>query len=55
MLNYLIKTEIDGIEIRVVYSKAPDKYYVIYGLEIKEFENSSDAMRQYESCVLHAW
>jgi hypothetical protein len=54
MLKYIIKTEIDGTEIRLIYSKAPDKFYVIYGLEQKEFNTITSAKGAYDNSVQHA-
>lgn len=54
MLDYLIKTEIAGIEIRLVYSQAPNAYYVIYGLEKKKYNHISHAKNEYDTCIKHA-
>lgn len=54
MIKYIAKTEIDGIEIRIIYSQAADKYFTIYGLEKYPFESMSDAFEQYKDCCQHA-
>lgn len=54
MLDYIIKTEIAGIEIRVVYSNAADTYYVTYGLQKTGFTSLERALEDYNECVTHA-
>lgn len=54
MINYIIKTEIEGVEIRLMYSKSSDKFYVLYGLEFKSFPSIETARTCYDNCVRHA-
>ena len=52
MLQYLAKTEIGGIEIRLI--KSQFSVVVIYGMERKVYENEKQAWRGYRQCVNHA-
>lgn len=54
MLKYLIKTEIDGIEIRLIESR--HALVVLYGMENTAFrlEERKAAIKCYKNCVLHA-
>lgn len=54
MLKYLIKAEIDGIEIRLIESQYA--FAVLYGMEKTAFrlEERKAAIKYYKNCVLHA-
>jgi len=54
MLKYLIKTEIDGTEIRLIQSQYG--FAVLYGMERKSFVASDRklAFKAYKECVNHA-
>ena len=54
MIKYLIKTEIDGVEIRLIYSQAPNMFYVLYGLESVPYRNVSSALDGFNECIKHA-
>lgn len=52
MLTYMAKTEIGGIEIRLI--KSQFGFVTIYGMERKEYETESQAWVGYKSSVNHA-
>lgn len=54
MLKYLIKTEIDGTEIRLIQSA--HAYAVLYGMERKTYTLADRelAFKAYKECVNHA-
>tara|TARA_R110000796_G_C14282809_1_gene402909 strand:+ start:369 stop:554 length:186 start_codon:yes stop_codon:yes gene_type:complete len=54
MLNYIIKTEIDGLEIRLIQSQFG--FVVLYGMEKKSFVASDRklAFKYCKECVNHA-
>ena len=52
MLNYLAKTEIGGIEIRLI--KSQFGFVVIYGMEKTEYSNESTGWNGYRRAVDHA-
>lgn len=52
MLTYMAKTEIGGIEIRLI--KSQFGFVVIYGMERKEYSNQSTAWSGYKRAVDHA-
>ena len=52
MLSYLAKTEIGGIEIRLI--KSQFGFVTIYGMEKSEYSSESRAWVGYKSAVDHA-
>lgn len=54
MIKYIIKTEIDGVEIRLIQSQ--HGFAVLYGMERKTFVASDRklAFKAYKECVNHA-
>jgi hypothetical protein len=54
MIKYLIKTEIDGIEIRLIQSA--HGFVVIYGMERKAYtiHDKALALKAYRESVSHA-
>jgi len=54
MFKYLIKTEIGGMEIRLIESE--HALVVLYGMEKQIFrlEERKAAIKSYKNCVLHA-
>ena len=54
MMRYLIKTDIDGMEIRLIEGKY--SFAVVYGMQNKHFPLNEKklALNEYKSCVNHA-
>ena len=52
MLKYIAKTEIGGIEIRLINSES--SFVVIYGMTKETYETEKQAWRGYRDCVDHA-
>ena len=55
MVKYIAKTEIGGIEIRLIHSE--HGYVVLYGMERKAFtpQDKALAVKNYKQCVDHAF
>ena len=52
MLKYLAKSDVGGIEVRVIQSS--HGFAVIYGMESKKYETESQAWKAYGDCLRHA-
>ena len=52
MIEYVIKSEIGGVEIRLI--KSQFAYVVIYGMEKIECTDPNHAHREYDACMEHA-
>ena len=54
MIEYLIKTQIDGMEIRLIESQ--HSFAVVYGMQNKHFPLTEIklAIAEYKHCVNHA-
>lgn len=52
MIRYLIKTEIDGVELRLIQSRYG--YVTVYGMDRATHKTLADALADYNGCVRHA-